>query len=131
MANNYCQSSSMMSIPKKKLKQAAEILLRVSKELEDNPEEGYCGVCCDLDYTRCEIWFHGEESVNTDHLEKIARALVEELKLKPFFCSWAYTCDKPRIDEFGGGAFAIVRGKRTIWCDAMNWVQEEVRKGRR
>mgnify|MGYP003589551477 CR=1 FL=1 len=67
------------------------------------------------------VWFHVEESGNTDHVEAIARALLEELEMdEPFVCSWAYTCSKPRIDEFGGGAMVVRRGHETIWVDAMD-----------
>jgi hypothetical protein len=77
-----------------------------------------------------DVRLNGDESINPDHVEQIARALIEELELdKPFYCSWAYTCSKPRIDEFGGGAFAIVRGKQTYWIDAMGAVMDQVEKG--
>jgi hypothetical protein len=108
-----------MNIPKSKLKRAKKICDKIAAELEANANEGYCGVLYDIETEHPGIWFHGDESINVEHLERTARALVEKLKLKPFFCSWAYTCSKPRIDEFGGGAFAIVRGKDTIWCDAL------------
>jgi len=126
MANTYVESSSWINIPKSKMPLAVRICKRVARKLEKS-EDGYCGVIWEPNQDG--IWFHEEESMNPDHIEAIARALVEELKLPPFFCSWAYTCSKSRIDEFGGGAFAIVRGKETIWCDAMSQVQQQVGKG--
>lgn len=65
------------------------------------------------------VWICHDESMNTDHAEMLVKALVEELDLPGIFvCSWAYVCSKPRIDEFGGGAFAVQRGRDTIWIDA-------------
>jgi len=127
MANNYCQSSSMLPVPKGKLDKAREIVKRVIQELEDG-EDGYCG--CLVDVEDAGVWFHTDESINTNHVEIIARQLIDELKLDtPFFCSWAYTCSKPRIDEFGGGAFVIKRGYATYWVDAVNHARHQVKHG--
>jgi len=127
MANNYCQSSSMLSVPKAKLAKAREVVDTVKQSLEDGAD-GYCG--CLVDVEDEGVWFHTDESINTDHVEIIARQLIEELKLdKPFYCSWAYTCSKPRIDEFGGGAFVIKRGYATYWVDAMGQVRHQVKHG--
>ena len=133
MANNYLETSSWLDIPRDKHEQANKIIERVEKELEEDEESGgYCGIQANLevDDHRCGVWFSHDESGNVEHLAEIARALVEELEIdKPFYCSWAYTCSKPRIDEFGGGAFVIVRGKETYWCDAMHHVMEQVEHG--
>ena len=127
MADNYCEGSSFLEIPEDKTEKAQVIIDRVVAELENDDDFGYCG--CQAELEKTGVWFHGDESFHPDHVAEIARALVEELELdKPFYCSWAYTCSKPRIDEFGGGAFAIVRGKKTIWCDAMGFVEDQVRK---
>lgn len=127
MANNYCESSSFMDIPKDKIEKAKEIIDRVVKELEDDADEGYCGV--EIEVEESGVWFHHDESINPEHLAELARALVEELEIdKPFYCSWAYTCSKPRIDEFGGGAFAVVRGQETYWVDALSHVQKHMER---
>ncbi|MHA2022802.1 MAG: hypothetical protein ACTSWQ_03985 [Candidatus Thorarchaeota archaeon] len=128
MANNYCEGSSLLKISEDKISKAQEIIDRVAKELEEDEDFGYCG--CQAEVQTHGVWFHDDESINTEHVEAIARALIEELEIdEPFYCSWAYTCSKPRIDEFGGGAFAIVRGKETYWVDAMSSVQEQVANG--
>ena len=120
MANNYCELSAMLEVPADKLEQAKAICLRVEQKLE---EEDYCNAVWEVE--RDGIWFHHDESADPDHVAEIARAVIEELELdEPFYCSWAYTCSKPRIDEFGGGAFVIKRGKETQWVDAMNRIRE-------
>ena len=132
MANNYLEYSSFLNIPAEKIERAREIVAREIEKLEDDDECGYCGTLAEVENEG--VWFHVEESGNTDHVEAIARALVEELELdEPFVCSWAYTCSSPRVDEFGGGAMVVRRGHETIWVDAMNAAQEtdKARLGRK
>lgn len=120
MANNYCNSSSFLPVPKEKIEQAKVILERVVEEIENDPENDYeCCYCC-AETEGDGVWFHDDgEGFNQEHVERAGRALVEELEIDDVFtCSWAYTCSKPRIDEFGGGAFALQRGKETVWVDA-------------
>ena len=133
MANNYQESSSFLSVPKEKVPEAQEIIDRVIAELEDG-EDAYCGCSAKaeglVDNQPCGVWFHGEEAINVEHVERIARELIECLKLdEPFFCSWSFTCSKPRIDEFGGGAFVIKRGYETYWCDARTHVEQQLEHG--
>jgi hypothetical protein len=127
VANNYCETSSYLSIPEAKIEKAKEIVDRVVAELSEN--DNGCGCLAEVDDQG--VWFHGEESVNLEDVAEIARALVEGLEIdEPFYCSWAYTCSKPRINEFGGGAFVIVRGKQTYWLDARCAVQEALEQGK-
>lgn len=129
MANNYTQSSSFLPIGQDKIGRAQAIIDRVIREIESDEEgDGFC--CCQVEVEVDGVWFHEDESVNPEHVAEIARALVDELEIDaPFFCSWAYTCSKPRIDEFGGGAFVIKRGCKTYWVDAMSAVEEAVKDG--
>ena len=123
MANNYLEYLAFLEVPADKIEQARAIVAREIARLEEEDEWGYCGTCAEVDPKG--VWFHAEESGNTDHVEAIARALVEELEIdEPFHCSWAYTCSSPRVDEFGGGAMVVRRGHETVWVDAMNAAQE-------
>ena len=70
---------------------------------------------------------YSEETAVLAHIERAVKAVLEECEIdEPFFCSWAYTCDRQRVDEFGGGAFAVQRGKDTLWIDAMSAVRTAV-----
>lgn len=129
MADNYCQSSSQLNIPEDKIGRAQEIVDRAVKRIEEESEEEYCG--CQVKVEEDGVWFHADESINLEHVEIIAKALVNELEIDaPFYCSWAFTCSKPRIDEFGGGAFVVKRGYKTSWVDAMSHVQDMVKCGK-
>jgi hypothetical protein len=107
----------MISIPEDKIAQAKEIMKRIDAELEEDSEEGCVGYVADV--KDGGVWIRSDESINTDHAESLVKALVEELDLPGIFvCSWSCTCSKLRIDEFGGGAFAVQKGCDTIWVDA-------------
>ena len=119
MANNYCQYSAALVLPKGREEEAVQIALRVAGELE---KEDFCETDWAVEDKGTKepyIWFSAEESGNVGHAEQIAKAVIEEMKLdKPFVLSWANTCSKPRLDEFGGGAFVVQRGRDTVWVDA-------------
>ena len=114
------------------VKKAQAIIDGVVKDIEEGKYDSdydYCG--CDAVLEDDGVWFHADESIHTEHMEAIARVLIEELEInEPFYCSWAYTCSKPRIDEFGGGAMVIQRGYETYWVDAMDHVHKAVRDGK-
>jgi len=125
MANNYCQGSSFLHIPKHDLERARKIIDRVVDDLECAHDYCGCHAVIDDDGSDTGVWFYDEEYIEPTHVEKIARTLINELEIaKPFYCSWAYSCSKPRIDEFGGGAFVIVRGYETYYVDAQNHVRQ-------
>ena len=130
MANNYCISSSKLMCPEHENKKVQAIVDRVVKEIEEGKHDDwdFCGV--DASVEDDGVWFSADESVNLEHMELIARALIEELEIdEPFYASWAYTCSKPRIDEFGGGAMVIKRGYETYWVDAMSNARTTVERG--
>jgi len=116
MANNYCQSSTFIKIPNEKLAEAQKIVDKF-EEYAAETEDAYSGfdVTCEKD----GVWINGEESFNPDMAEMLIRELVETLNLPGIhICSWSYTCSKPRIDEFGGGAFGVQKSTQTVWIDA-------------
>lgn len=127
MANNYCQSSSSLSIPFSKHTKAMEVIARVQAELE-NGEEGYVGFDVDWIDGDTALWIRDDgENINVDHVVLLVQTLLDELEItEPFVFSWAYTCSKPCVEAFGGGACAVRRGKEPIWCDARNMVETQL-----
>jgi hypothetical protein len=121
MADNYCQSSTLIEIEPGKIEQAKAVVHGVCEKLEGG-EDGYVGFMVDVEEKG--VWIREEDSINHEHVESLIRALVEELQLDGIYvCSWAYTCSKQRVDEFGGGAFAVKKGKETVWIDAASEVR--------
>ena len=130
MADSYLEYSAFLEIPADRIDRARTI---VERENAKWGEDGDCGGSS-AEVDERGAWFHAEEHGNTDHVERIARALVEELEIDdPFVCSWAYTCSSPRVDEFGGGALLIRQGCETIWIDAHSCAVEadKARLGRK
>jgi hypothetical protein len=126
MANNYVSSSSEMTIPKEKREQAIALCQEIEKEIE-NGEDGFC--CVKWKVEADHIWFYDDDGFDSDHLSIFADRLVEELKLEePFFASWSYTCDKPRVNEFGGGALVKQLGQPVYFVDAMEHVMSYVER---
>jgi hypothetical protein len=122
MANNYCESSSLFSFPVEKQKQAEKIVEAVNKSLEEDEDEGYVGY--KADFEEDGLWIRHDESITPVHVVQLIQALLDGLEIdEPFVFSWSYTCSKPRIDEFGGGACALKRGKEPYWIDALSHAQ--------
>lgn len=122
MANNYCEMSALLKYPTDRKEDVLGIIEIAVNEIEASGDP--VGVA--IEVLPAGVWFYSEESADVDHVEHVTRALVDGLEIdEPFYCSWAYTCSKPRIDEFGGGCFVIVRGHDTYWVDAQrechNW----------
>jgi hypothetical protein len=124
MADYYCESSSFLKIPAEKLDKAKEILDLLKAQASE--EMGYPGYCYEVDGDGvCIYSSYGD--FNPDDAEIAARRLVEELGIdEPFVCSWSYTCSKPRIDAFGGGAFVVKRGYKTLWLDVQSLAKDAV-----
>jgi hypothetical protein len=126
MATTYIQSSSFMEIPVDQLKQAEELCGKIIEEIIE--QQGYCP-CLEwetkLNYDTSGIWFYNEECFDPEVMKVIAEKMVETLKLnEPFIVSWAYTCSKPEIDGFGGGAFVKEFGYEIYAVDARCIVEQ-------
>jgi len=120
MANNYCQSSTFVDIPENQIEEAKTIVSQVEKELESS-DEGYAGFM--TKFSDDGVLIYDEESIDPNHVEFLIKELVEQFNLPgKHLCSWAYTCSKLRINEFGGGAFVVQKGKDTVWVDAVQEV---------
>ena len=116
MANNYCLSSSFIPVEEDKIERAKQIVLRAITKLE-NSEDGFVGYEAEVEEKG--VWIHSDEYLTPEHAVELVQDLVEELDLPGIHVvSWAYTCSKPRIDEFGGGAFAVQKGKDVVRIDA-------------
>jgi hypothetical protein len=118
MANNYMQSSSFVPFAPRQKSAANAIIEKIKTKIlkKFNEPAGFCATVEDNG-----VWFSDDGgSINPEHLERAVFALVDEMNLEGVFvCSWAYICSKPRVDEFGGGAFAVAKGQETVWIDAV------------
>lgn len=63
------------------------------------------------------LWIAHEESIDMETAIDVAMAILElDENDEVYTAEWANTCDKPRVDEFGGGAVAFSRA-RSAWMN--------------
>ena len=135
MANNYMQFSTCFPLAdENQAKEAMEIARKVAIDYlvanEGEEKEDFTDNTTDFNGTSVELdgkdlWIYGEEYGNPDLVESVVKALQEHFKIdEPFYLSWAFTCSKMRLDEFGGGAMCVRRGKETLYIDALNHVRD-------
>lgn len=126
MANNRCEFSAGLDVPKDKIDKVHDIIERAKIALENHEDYGYCA--CLTQVREDYVWLYSEGDGVPEHAEAIAAAIIDELDIAtPFDCSYALTCDKPRLGEFGGGAFKVRKGQPTIWADAQQTLNKLAR----
>jgi hypothetical protein len=77
------------------------------------------------------LWLYAEEWGNPDHVAWLIRGFLQ--KFRPTECwsmTYATTCSRPRVGEFGGGA-VFVTAKRVVYLNAENWAADRVTSWKR
>jgi len=147
MANNYLQYSTQYNFPREVNQEEADQLLekmmRVGAKIYAEEQMGstvedeygevpdytdiYVGTSLEIEPTGA--WFYDEEGGELDVVIGMLQVLqdyFEDDRLHVF--SWAYTCSKMRVDEFGGGAAGVQRGKEPYFIDAGYHVSENMKE---
>jgi hypothetical protein len=72
-----------------------------------------------------DLWLYGVECGNVSHVGEFVRAFLARFRLSDSWSlTWAETCSKPRIGEFGGGAlFVTVRSVE--FFSAAAWIDQQ------
>jgi len=136
MSNNYTQFSTAVIIPPDKVEFVMAAILAALREflvegrvrgnyledtelvLVDNEYRAHLGGT-EIVSEPGQIWIYGEESGDIEVAICAIETIQTVLQLDtPHVFSWAYTCSKPRLDEFGGGAVQCRRGHITETIDA-------------
>lgn len=119
MANNYTELSFLLPVSECHRDKAMRILQSDMEQMEFDP--GYVGF--DASWEDDGIWFHHDESADVDAIIGVVQHIMKECDItEPVGFCWAFTCSKPRLDEFGGGAVAITQ--TTIeHIDTFQWLQ--------
>jgi hypothetical protein len=131
MANNYLQFSAELPLNSLEEKQWA---LRYLAELE-HLREGNEHSDAIPDEFQCEVedgavWFYAEEYGNLDHVAQMVQQYLQRFG-KPgdwWAVSYAETCGKMRLNEFGGGA-VFVTADDMKFMNTYSWIQEQGRHG--
>ena len=125
MANNYEQFSEIVSCADEE--QQAWLLARLAQADagEDLDKHTWCGYEANPLH---DVWIYTWEAVNLDALMDIICEFQVHFDIQePWSMSYAYTCSKPRVGEFGGVAVIAYRGMWDVMSTNM-WIQTELDK---
>lgn len=124
MADNYTQFSEM--IPCKTKEQQDWLLKELADGVKD--DDGGEHPVCEFSADKEDIWVHAEDSGDLDALADVVSFFQLRFEIdEPWTLTWAETCSKPRVGNFGGGGVVVYRGK-VSWLNAWSWCEAE--KGR-
>jgi hypothetical protein len=92
------------------------LLEEIAKELEEYDDTPACYEPQVEKDGSVWVWDDGFQGNNLDRLLDLVAAYQNQFDLQePWKMRWSYTCSKPRLDAFGGGAAVVWRGYvRTI-----------------
>ena len=135
MANNYCQMSEQYDLNPEQVKWFRDLLIlcREHGDLDEaipedkikldrlnaifNPrneeidflvEDHVSAVQCQFELNDENVWINDEECVNIDTAVLVLQTMLRETNDDRVVTgTWAVTCSKPRVGEFGGGWFAV------------------------
>jgi len=119
MANNYTQFSTQIECA------TEEQATWLAEELN---KDGEFGPSCDAEIQEDNktVWLNSEENADLERIVDVLCEFQNCFKLTDAITfSWAHTCSKPRLDEFGGGAVVVKNGK-DYWIDAQQWAQKKI-----
>lgn len=104
MANNYTQVSVILVVPKE---QADWFQEKISDENFLLQEAGCEYVDINIEDTEGGLWLSGD-SFDVHVVSTVIQHMFKHFNSnKHFVIQWADTCDKMRVDEFGGGSVYI------------------------
>ena len=113
MANNYTLFSSMLNIETPDEREWA------ARELDNRYEAGDADF--NFEFDAKGLWIYSEESGDIEHVALFVQDFLDEFHPdRCWWFSWANTCSKPRIDEFGGGA-CFVTANEIDWINGQTW----------
>jgi len=124
MANTYTQFSEM--IPCETKEQQEWLMQEIAVAVYD--DDGARHPACDLRADRENVWVYSEDSADIGALADIVADFQLRFEVdEPWTLTWAETCSKPRVGQFGGGGVVVYRGK-VSWLNTWSWCEAE--KGR-
>jgi hypothetical protein len=134
MADNYILSSFQFELENEK--EIAWWKKEGEREVPDDMWSDEVDPRISLDWELCSnehredsaVWFHHDESIDVENAaEVIARFLKECECTRSIAFTWAETCSKARLEEFGGGA-CFITAEGPQWLNTHMWVNEKADK---
>jgi len=140
MANNYVHFSFAVNMWDSERRAWVERLLKDPDELYNDEDEEFeevfpnygdfdcLGFDWDIDLAG-ELWLHDEEGTgNTDHVSGFLQAYLKKFNIEePVAFEFAFTCSKPRLDEFGGGAVVVTKDE-IHWMSTNSWILDKLQE---
>ena len=124
MANNYSQFSEMIPCENKEQQDWLMQELAIAIEFDDGERVPACAFEADGD----DVWVYSEDSGDLEALADVVATFQVEFDItEPWTLTWADTCSKPRLGNFGGGGLVIYKGK-VHWLDTWNWCAAEAQR---
>lgn len=124
MADNYTQFSEM--IPCKTKEQQDWLLKELADGVKD--DDGGEHPVCEFSADRGDVWVHAEDSGDLDALANAVSFFQLRFKIEePWTFTWAETCSKPRVSQFGGGGIVVYKGK-IHGMNAWDWCTAEAKR---
>lgn len=128
MANNYRQFAFCLKL---RNKEEADWFVKTLKEASEKEDEDG-ETCTDFDWDvgieeNFNVYFRDNgEFGNVEQIADFVEKYLKHFEVPGHFrISWADTCSKHRIDEFGGG-FAVVTAEGTHWFNETEWLSEKI-----
>ena len=71
------------------------------------------------------MWLYAEESGNPDNVAWLVQKFLKQFRRDQCWAlTYAATCSKPRVGEFGGGAIFVMANKIT-WQNAYDFIEKQ------
>ena len=122
MANNYPQFSEMIPCESEEQQDWLMQELAVAIEFDDGETVPVCEFKADGD----DVWVYSEDSGDLEALADVVATFQVEFDItEPWTLTWAGTCSKPRLGNFGGGGVVVYKGK-AHWMNTWDWCAAEV-----
>jgi hypothetical protein len=136
MASNYLEFSVALDLKSRKERRWLEKQLEyVEHEDSDLPrflldypdrDEGETFAGFEVAWHDDSVSFYAEEGGNARHLAHLVQKFLRQFRpTEAWYVTWAETCSKPHVDEFGGGA-AFVTADEVKWMSAHQFVEEQL-----
>lgn len=124
MPNNYNQFSEIIPCGTKEQQDWLMQEIAVAVEFDD----GERVAACEFEADGKDVWVYSEDQGDLDALMDVVAAFQMRFNItEPWTLTWAGTCSKPLIGNFGGGGVVVYKGK-THWMNTWDWCTAEVQR---
>ncbi len=113
-------------VPCKTKEQQDWLIQKLTGAVKD--DDGTAYPPCEFAAEGKDVWVHSEDSGDIGALADTVAAFQERFEVEePWSLSWAGTCSKPRVGDFGGGGIVIYKGKASS-MNTWDWYTAEARR---